>query len=70
MITKTDANYCLWFFKKFVCKKAILIGSFGKGADSSQKDIDIHLPNFFPKGINVKMRAWKLRNKIKRLIDA
>lgn len=29
--TKKDAEYCLWYIKKYVCKDAQLIGSFGKG---------------------------------------
>lgn len=68
--TKKDAAYCLWYFRKHICSKAELIGSFGKGVLESKKDIDIYLPNFFPKGIAVKMRAEKLRTKIRLLIDA
>lgn len=69
MHTKKDAEYCLWYIKKYVCSEAKLIGSFSKGANHSEKDIDIYLPNFFPVGINNKMRANKLKNKIALLLD-
>lgn len=74
--TKKDAEYCLWCIKKYICADAKLIGSFGKGAEQSEKDIDIYLPNFFPpawhdsKAEGTKMRAWKTREKIKHLIEA
>ena len=74
--TKKDAEYCLWYFKKYICAEAKLIGAFGKGAEQSQKDIDIYLPNFFPPAWHdsnsdgTKMRAWKLKEKIKNLLDA
>ena len=68
--TLKDAKYCLWYIRKYICKDAKLIGSFGKGALESQKDIDIYLPNFFPKGINSGMRATKLREKIRMLTES
>lgn len=68
--TKKDAEYCLWYIRRNICKDAKLIGAFGKGAEESKKDIDIYLPNFFPKGIAVWMRAIKLRNKISFLLEA
>lgn len=44
--TKKDADYLLQLMKIFITKKAVLIGSFGKGAEMSNHDIDILLPNF------------------------
>ena len=41
--TKKDAEYCLWYICKHIYPKARLIGSFGKGAETSMKDIDIHI---------------------------
>ena len=68
--TRKDAEYCLWYIKKYVCKDAKLIGGFGKGAEQSKKDIDIFLPNFFPQGVCKEMRAAKLRSRISFLLDA
>lgn len=68
--TEKDAQYCLWYIRKYICEDAKIVGSFSKGAKQSMKDIDIYLPNFFPKGIAVWMRAIKLRNKISFLLEA
>ncbi len=46
--TIKDAQYCLWYFRKYVDSEAKLIGSFGKGKTESMKDIDIFLPNSSP----------------------
>lgn len=48
--TKKDAEYCLWYFKKHICKDAVLIGAFAKDKAESEHDIDIYLPNMFKKG--------------------
>lgn len=69
IITIQDANLCLWYFKKHISKKSTLIGSFGKGAESSSHDIDIFIPELFPKGVSAGMRRVKFTNKLKALLD-
>ncbi len=58
--TRKDAEYCLWYFKKHINENAELIGSFGKGAEFSEKDIDIYIHEG-----NLEMK-----NQIMELIDA
>jgi hypothetical protein len=41
--TRKDAEYCIWYIKKKISSKAVLIGSFGKGSESSMNDIDIYI---------------------------
>jgi hypothetical protein len=53
--TKKDAEYCLWYIKKHIFPNARLIGSFGKGAESSMKDIDIHIIDAKPINRNKQM---------------
>lgn len=68
--TKKDAEYCLWYFKKHICKDAVLIGAFAKEKIESEHDIDIYLPNMFKKGFANWMRRIKYGKKIQNAIDA
>ena len=67
-ITFKTANLCLWYFKKHISKQSVLIGSFGKG-HQSKHDIDVYIPNLFPKGYSAGMRRVKFKNKLQSLLD-
>lgn len=62
MINKKEAELCLWYVRKWIYEKAELIGSFGKGAETSTHDIDIH----------VQRKIGETRDKVrmKKLLDA
>ncbi len=62
--TKKDAEYCLWYFKKYIHEDSKLIGSFAEGKETSDHDIDIFIP--------YKIRKPNLRDKSKfyEILDA
>lgn len=57
--TKQQAEFLLFFLKKTITEKCTLIGSFGRGTESSDHDIDVLLPLefYFKKGLKTKLKS-------------
>ena len=60
--TRCAAECLLHLLRKTVSEDASLIGSFGRGAETSEHDIDVLVPG--------ARRTVRLRNKITHLLDA
>ena len=67
--TRKDAEFLLFFLQKTIDENAKLIGSFGKGKEESEHDIDILLPS--PNGF-FRKRYWTIdfANYMKELLNA
>lgn len=70
--TRETAERCLAFFKKHIHPDTQLIGSFGKGAEISLKDIDLYIPDYLPadwhtnKDIHIIVRSTNLKRMLHR----